>query len=193
MTRLHDDDAAALRRELVSKLPEKSDNPLFVILVGLPGSGKSYFAEELASRIPLIVLSSDFTRKLLIKKPVYTQREHDRVFSVLYYLAREYLSQGYSVVFDATNLNKKYRRPLGAIAQETGAVAVNVFLNTPRNTARKRLKNRLSGYSDADWEVYQMLESEFEPLSGHYYDIKPDMDIGPIIDRIIGDIKAKRT
>jgi predicted kinase len=187
-------DVRRLRHAINSKLPVKVSHPALIILVGLPGSGKSYFASKLTEKTPSVVLESDFLRKILVRKPVYSQFESFRLFKAIHQLIKELLAGGYNVIFDATNLSEDSRRPLHAIAGETGAKDIVVHMNTPREIAEERLSNRLvqrDGYSDADWAVYQKLESGFEPIKGAHYEITGAMDIFPVIDKIVAEITRK--
>ena len=143
-------------------MPARSESPCLVVLCGLPGTGKSHFARELASRAPFVWLNSDRTRKLLVARPQYSRREHRRVFAAMHVLTRGYLRDGYSVVFDATNLNENVRLPLYAAADDVGVEPVIIRFTAHPNLIRKRMAERESGVgdaaqSDAGWEVYSRM------------------------------------
>jgi hypothetical protein len=187
-------DVVRLRRAVELWLPQRVAHPAIIVLVGLPGSGKSFFAAKLVESIPAVILESDFLRKTLVRRPVYSPWESIRLFGAIHRLARELLEGGYNVILDATNLSEEYRRPLYAIAEETGANAIVVHLKTLREVAEARLADRLArrdGYSDADWAVYQQLEAGFEPIKGPHYEVTGAMDISPIIDKIVAKLKQK--
>ncbi len=195
LARLLTPDVEKLRRAVAPQLLEKVAHPTLIILVGLPGSGKSFFAAKLVERIQSVVLESDFLRKTLVRQPVYTNWESLRVFRAIYGLAQELLGAKYNVILDATNLNEDHRRPLHTIAAETGAKAILVHLNTPRDVAEARLTDRTArrdGYSDADWAVYQQLETGFEPIKEPHFEVMSAMDISPIIDKIVLEVKQEK-
>src|ERR1035437_3061252 len=78
-----------------------------VVLVGLPGSGKSTYLEQMGVR----GLSSDGIRKLLADDAT-DQTIHVRVFQTLRYLLGQRLAIGRAVTYiDATNLTREERRP----------------------------------------------------------------------------------
>jgi len=111
-----------------------------VILVGLPGSGKSSYLAQHA----LPALSSDELRRLLFDDPE-EQRFADAVFSILRHALRARLGAGITRSFvDATNLTPTERRPLLAIAEEFGYPACALFFDVPlevcldRNAQRDR-------------------------------------------------------
>ena len=194
LARLLTPDVEKLRRAVATQHLEMVAHPTLIILVGLPGSGKSYFAAELVEHIPMVILESDFLRKTLIRQPVYSNWESVRVFRAIHALAKELLGAKYNVILDATNLNKGHRRPLYTIAAETGAKAIVVLLNTPREIAEARLSDRLArrdGFSDANWTVYQQLEAGFEPIKEPHFEVMSAMDISPIIDKIVAEVKRE--
>ena len=78
------------------------------MLVGLPGSGKSTQAEKIKGyEENCIILSSDQIREEM--GDVNDQSRNNEVFDVMFKRCYEALSQGVSVVYDATNLNRKKR------------------------------------------------------------------------------------
>lgn len=84
--------------------------PKLIIMVGLPGSGKSTRAKELATlEKSCEILSSDAIRKELSGSE-QDQTQNDKVFRLLYQRMNELLSEGKSVIIDATNTTLKSRR-----------------------------------------------------------------------------------
>jgi predicted kinase len=115
--------------------------PRLIVLVGLPGSGKSTWAE----RQGYTVLSSDVMRGLLIDDPA-NQNIHGRVFGALRYLLRHRMELQRPVTcLDATNLTRRDRKAWIKMAELYGCVPEAVFLDVPveeclrRNAARGRM------------------------------------------------------
>lgn len=112
-----------------------------VVLVGLPGSGKSTYLE----RLGVAGLSSDAIRKWLADDET-DQTIHDRVFETLRYLLRQRLALGRPVTYvDATNLTPEERQPYIGIGKSYGCDVEAVFFDVPlevcseRNRARHRV------------------------------------------------------
>ena len=87
--------------------------PLFEMLVGVAGSGKSTYAFNLRTflekkGIECEIVSSDAIRGELWGDES-DQREPARVFEVMLMRTRDYLSRGISVIYDACNFSEKYR------------------------------------------------------------------------------------
>jgi predicted kinase len=109
-----------------------------VVLVGLPGSGKSTYLE----RIGAIGLSSDAIRRLLSDDET-DQSIHDRVFQTLRFLLRQRLAIGRAVSYiDATNLTPQERAPYIGIAKSYGCEAEAVFFDVPLSVCRERNARR---------------------------------------------------
>ena len=81
-----------------------------ILMVGLPGSGKSYYANMLCreAKTPTVVLSSDDYRKRLFGNE-NDQEHNDQVFKTLYADMRKYLISHVDIIFDATNTSLKAR------------------------------------------------------------------------------------
>lgn len=58
-----------LLTESLGQLPEPAVKPAFIVVSGLPGTGKSYFCRKLAERLQFIILESDALRKALFSSP----------------------------------------------------------------------------------------------------------------------------
>lgn len=77
------------------------------MLIGLPGAGKSEYARSI-NIDNTVVCSSDAMRKELFGDEKI-QDNPALVFEKLLIKAKEYLSSGVNVIFDATNLTRKHR------------------------------------------------------------------------------------
>ncbi len=112
-----------------------------VVLVGLPGSGKSTWVCGQGRG----VLSSDHMRELLADDAT-DQSIHARAFETLQYLLRQRLELGRPITYvDATHLTPGERAPYVVLAREAGAEIEAVFFDVPlavcqaRNAARERV------------------------------------------------------
>jgi predicted kinase len=109
-----------------------------VVLVGLPGSGKSTYVDQLGPG----ALSSDAIRKLLADDETI-QTIHDRVFQTLRYLLRHRLALRRPVTYiDATNLTPEERRPYIGIGKEFGCTLEAVYFDVPLAVCRERNRAR---------------------------------------------------
>lgn len=113
---------------------------MFIMLVGLPASGKSTLAETLSIKYAAEVLSSDRLRKEM-HGDENIQADHKKLFEELNSRANTCLSKGKNVIYDSTNLNRKRRKHM--IQHEIKAdEKVVYYLNTHIDNCYERDKVR---------------------------------------------------
>ena len=114
------------------------NQPTLFMMFGYPGAGKTTAAKVVQEITGAEHLSSDVLRLELFPNPTYDQAEHDAVYAKLDERAEEYLRQGKSVIYDA-NLNRyKHRLEKYELCDRTGAKAVLLWVQTPKQLARER-------------------------------------------------------
>jgi predicted kinase len=130
-------------------LPEK-----IVLLIGLPGSGKSTFAKNLP------VLSSDAIR-LLLADDETDQTIHARVFATLRYLLVQRLEIHRPVTcIDATHLTRAERKPYVDIARERGIEIEAVFFDVPFEVCQARNRTRPRQVPD---QILRKMSEKLQP------------------------------
>ncbi|HTH72170.1 MAG TPA: AAA family ATPase [Candidatus Pristimantibacillus sp.] len=114
------------------------NQPTLFMMFGYPGAGKTSTANVIEKLTGAEHLSSDEIRLELFPQPTYTQEEHDAVYDELNRRAEALLKEGKSVVYDA-NLNRyKHRLEKYEMCERTGAKAVLIWVQTPKDLARER-------------------------------------------------------
>jgi putative nucleotidyltransferase with HDIG domain len=84
----------------------------FIMLCGLPASGKSTFARELMEdRDDIVYISSDELREELLNN-VNDQNNNGMIFEEMRKRTIQALKDGKHVIYDATNINRKKRKGL---------------------------------------------------------------------------------
>jgi predicted kinase len=178
--------------ESLGKLPELVVKPTFIVVSGLPGTGKSYFCRKLAERLHFVVLESDALRKTLFPSPSYSLAESARLFRALHHLIERLLKRGVSLILDATNLSERNRERLYNIADRLDVKLVLVRVEAPPAVVYERLKARVGstqGNSDADWSVYQKMEAGVEKIRRNHYAVDTSRDITPVLDKVVREVR----
>ena len=181
-----------LLTESLGEMPEPVVKPAFIVVSGLPGTGKSYFCNKLAERLPLIILESDVLRKILFSPPSYSLAESSRLFRATHRLIERLLERGISLVLDATNLSERYRERLYSIADHLDARLILVRVEAPPEMVQKRLEGRRGkgvSTSDADWEIYQRMKSSVQKILRNHYVVDTSRDITPVLDKIGREVR----
>lgn len=125
--------------------------PGFVLwLTGLPSSGKSSLAGELARLLAerglaVQILDSDELRRVLTPEPTYSPRERDWFYDTLGYLAALLARNGVNVLVAATGPLREHRE---AARRRAGRFA-EVYVHCPVEVCRRRDPKGLWRRSDA--------------------------------------------
>jgi len=165
-------------------------NPAFVVVSGLPGSGKSHFCRQLALRMPFAMLESDALRHVLFPVPNHGAAESSRLFKAIRVLIATLLLRNIPVILDATNLSEHHRELLYNIADTTRAKLILIRVEAPPEVVRQRLEGRLRGTdpndrSDADWNVYWRMKPSVDQIRRQHLAVDTSRDITPVIEKVI--------
>lgn len=145
-----------------------------LMMVGLPGTGKSSIVESLQEKLSCTVVRTDNVRLQMRKQPTYTAAEMMLVYEVCYSIIEVRLRKGERVIFDASNYLAARRDHLAKVARRCGAAVAVCYVQAAQETIRERLKQRSSGkrretdLSDADWSVYKWMVEAQEPVVGEH-------------------------
>ncbi|MCE7054242.1 AAA family ATPase [Algoriphagus sp. AGSA1] len=138
-------------------------NSLLVIVMGLPGSGKSYFAARLANEIGATHLQSDKIRVHMGLKGKYSEADKNSVYKELCDQTKTLLENHKSVVVDATFHLDFYRRLFYAMADKINVPVITLLIEADEETVRERLKKQRK-LSEADYNTYLRLKEDFDPV-----------------------------
>jgi len=171
-------------------LPEPVATPCFIVVSGLPGTGKSSFSRQLAARLPLVLVESDALRQTLFSPPSYHPQESARLFQACHRLIDQLLKRGVPLVLDSTNLAERHRERLYNIADRLKVKLILVRTEAPPEVVRQRLQARQdradpADKSEADWTVYQQMKPSAEKIRRRHYVVDTSRDITPVVEKII--------
>lgn len=140
------------------------------MLVGIPGSGKSYYADiALSKGYADEVFSSDAYREKLLGD-VNNQNHNDYVFKTLYSDIAKSLKDDKTCIFDATNINRKSRKGILNYLKNAGIECEKeaILFATQEELAIERNNNRERKVPE---EVIHKFIKRFElPLTGEGFD-----------------------
>ncbi len=162
---------------------------MLVIVSGLPGSGKSYFALRLAQRLGAEYISSDRTRKGMNAMGRYAFDDKLNVYEEMAKITGDYLRQGKTVIVDATF----YRHEMRDIFTTLTTLLHKPVCNIEITAAEDIIKERLSGPridSEAGFAVYQQLKPQYErPVTHHLVLESTNDNIDRMLSKAVAYIK----
>ncbi|MFQ5887603.1 MAG: AAA family ATPase [Candidatus Hydrothermarchaeales archaeon] len=141
---------------------------MLILVCGLPATGKSNLARNLAKRLKGQVLNTDIVRKELLEKPTYSDEEKELIYDVTFLIARYLLFNRRNVIIDGTFYKKRLRDRMREMARVAGTKFKIVECACPEDVVRGRMERRAERkrtLSDADFEVYEKIKAEFEPIT----------------------------
>lgn len=110
--------------------------------MGLPGSGKSFFARQFADLYGLPRISEDRIRFELFEKPLFNEDEADIINRVSFYMLEQTMQTERTVVFEGSALTAAQRSEAYELARQNGYRTLVVWLQTDIETSAQRAATR---------------------------------------------------
>jgi len=158
-----------------------------IMVMGLPGSGKTYFARAIANEISALHFNSDIIRKKLSKHPVYSSAAKNSVYQALFDRVSQALKKGHTVVVDATFSKLQYRLPYFRFTKKNKIPLQPILVQADESTIAKRLEKKRPD-SDADLKVYKTIKAEFEPLGINHLVLQSDKPVEEMVRQAVDHI-----
>ncbi len=173
--------------------PREPPKPLLIMLMGLPGAGKTHCARLLAGRLGAAHVATDHLRTRLFIAASYADEENRALFTVAEALVDELLGDGHIVVLDATNLIARYRAPMERVASRRGVTLLRVLVVADDADVRARLAARATGradcdHSDADVSVYERMRERGFEAPETFVELRNGPDLAAGIERIASSL-----
>lgn len=131
-----------------------------VLLIGVPGAGKSTVAQRLLEK-GYLCLNADSIRKELFGDEG-EQRDQEKVFEIFFQRLEDALAQELDVVIDNTNINTKHRSPILQRAIKAGYTDIQLWvLDVPLETCLERNRSRERSLPD------DIIVNYYNSLHGH--------------------------
>ena len=147
--------------------------PHLIVVLGLPGTGKTTFARALADHLGALHLNTDMLRAQMGLRGRYDEATKARIYEALLQQGRAGLVAGRRVVLDGTFYKEAFRDRLAELAREAGAGVKWLEITASPETVRQRV-SRHRPYSEADFAVYQKIRGAYEPLRGERLSLASD-------------------
>ena len=188
--------APQLRAEIATVPASPHGRPALIVVMGLPGVGKSHCARILCGRLGAAHVASDELRSRLFIAASYADEENRAVFAAATAIVDGLLDEGHRVVVDATNLIARNRAGTVATARSRGIPVLYVRITATDEDARRRLASRRGGradgdHSEADERIYERMRLQpFEPPAEGFLELVNGPDLAKEIDRVVAAVEG---
>jgi len=136
---------------------------MIVIVFGLSGSGKSFFASRLAEKLEAKYVNSDKLRLNLFPVRSYSEEEKEKVYEEMDKEMEKAMTKGESIVLDATFYKEGIRKMFIESAKVYQQAIHFIEVQADEAIIRERLSKKRE-YSEADYSVYLKVKQSFESL-----------------------------
>lgn len=159
---------------------------MYIILVtGLPGSGKSYFARRLAGRLGAEHINSDAVRKVMGAAGKYSFEDKLLVYTQMAKMAERCLNEHKRVVVDATFYHPAMRNMFLSLA-ERHAVDIYFIQITAKETLIEERLRKPREDSEADFQVYKSIRDQLQQMTNPHLKLESTNDnIESMLDEAI--------
>jgi len=184
-----------------------NSQPKLIMVMGLPGVGKTYLAQHLAQHIHAYHFSTDIIRKEITNTPIemhrfegpgkgiYSREVSGKTYQELHQRTDNFLSQGKTCIIDATFSWQKSRNEAKQIADKNNARFYIINCTCPEKLVMQRMKKREKEFclSDATPEIYYHIKDNFDKVRDkkNYLEIDSSKPIRANLNKITRFFKGR--
>lgn len=170
------------------------ENRMLIMLAGLPGTGKSAIARQLARLLPAIVLDKDQIRAALFppERISYTSIQDDFCLDVMLQTAKQLLHQqpNQPVILDGRTFSRRYQvEHVEQHARQLDVPLMIIECICSDATARERLtRDAAEGRhvaANRSYTLYQEIKARFEPIREPKIVVNTDQPLEHVLHTIM--------
>lgn len=129
--------------------------PHVIVMVGVPGAGKSFFAEHFSKTFSAPLVSWKAIRDELFNEPIYNKDEDAIIERVARHMLGELYKTGATVIYEGSVQSQSQRQTIQKEASEAGYETIFVWVQIDEATAKSRAAK--SGLTPAQYDRYNKL------------------------------------
>jgi len=118
--------------------PSGITKPHLIVMVGIPSSGKSFFAEHFAETFKAPIINFDKLRKEIFTNPTFTEDEDKIIFNVSNYMMDEVFKTKRTVIYEGQTNLRADRIAISKKARDADYETLFIWVQTETASAKKR-------------------------------------------------------
>ena len=165
-----------------------------VVLMGLPGAGKSTLAEALAPAMPARIVSRDEVRAAMFRPCSFTDEEKVAAFEALLRAVGLNCELGHSTIVDGMPFSRagEYEAVKEA-GVARGAAVLPVLCSVPVEEAQRRVSAQVGAAREAaedrDEGLVAQVAARFDPPPYGTVEIDGTRPVEELVDRVLGHVR----
>lgn len=189
-------DVAVTLRAAIPAPAVPHGSPALLLMMGLPGVGKSHCARLLARRLRAAHVASDHLRSQLFIAATYAAEENAALFRIVDGLVERLVDEGHRVIVDATHLRRLARESAESLARRRGLPIARVLVvadeaETLARLARRRAARAPDDRSDADERVYELMRARGFEEPREHLTLRNGAEVEGRIDAIARELEQR--
>ncbi|MEO0340402.1 MAG: AAA family ATPase [Bacteroidota bacterium] len=159
---------------------------MIIIVIGLPGTGKTTFSRALAQVIDAVHLNTDMIRDDLDLRGHYDRQTKALIYQEMMNRVQAALEKGSHVIVDGTFYRRKNREGYRKLAKAQAVDLKWIELKAQEQAIRDRVAKKRK-YSEADFKVYLKIKALFEPMRLACLELQTDRekDLQVLVDEAV--------
>lgn len=163
----------------IIKVPEQTfRKPLCVVLVGYPGSGKSFLTRKIKNEVPLAAFSEIGITEFLAPRATLLKRDAVEVFQLAVKTIEHLLAKKKACFYDGNIKTKEQRQLIKKIVEDLGGQYLLIYVNTPKVVCYERVhkqnlavaRGEVKGFIlDKDLFEYEVATTSTPPTDEIHY------------------------
>lgn len=138
------------------------NKPHLIIMVGIPGSGKTFFAEHFSSTFKAPFINLNYLRSNLFTNPTFSDQEDQITKNVSDYMLDQMLKTNQTIIYEGLSDRRAERIEIVRKAREAGYESLLIWVQTEPVTAKKRATAK-SNDNQMSNEVFNEKIKRFSP------------------------------
>jgi len=141
--------------------PLSLNAPHLIIMTGIPGSGKTFFAERFAETFKAPFVSFERIQKEMFPKPTYSPEEQAKVNVLVEYMLEELFKSNQTIIYEGPTHTKASRLTIARYAIDHKYSPLLVWVQTESATSKTRATKKVRDVQSMTAERFDLIISKY--------------------------------